>query len=102
MSSWEKVEARVPAAPSPPGGAPAGLWSRRKQRGRHSAGEEAMGAQVRVLLLVQLLVRVELQLQGELRLALRADLGVMGVGWSTWRPRRAHLLSSLQSCRMRT
>lgn len=61
-----------------------------------------MGAQVGVLLLVQLLVRVELQLQGELRLALRADLGVMGVGWGTWRPRRAHLLSSLQSCRMRT
>ncbi|XP_040491420.1 testisin-like isoform X2 [Ursus maritimus] len=43
-------------APSPPGGAPAGPPSWRKRRGRHAAGEEAMGARVGALLLAQLLV----------------------------------------------
>ncbi|KAM5199088.1 serine protease 33-like [Hipposideros larvatus] len=36
-----------------------------EQRGRQAAGEEAMGAQVGVLLLVQLLVQVEQQMQGD-------------------------------------
>ncbi|KAK1344725.1 hypothetical protein QTO34_013423 [Cnephaeus nilssonii] len=57
-----------PGFPSPPGGASAGPWSSRTQRGRQTAGEEAMGAPAAVagsvLLLVQLLVRVELDMLG--------------------------------------
>ncbi|XP_004270510.2 serine protease 41 [Orcinus orca] len=47
--------------------------------------EEAVGAQVRTLLLAQLLVRVEIARQGELRRGLPAQLGVMGEGamWPT-------------------
>lgn len=51
-----------------------------------------MGSQVTMLLLVQLLVRVELDMLGELRPKMPADLGVMGVGRGAWRPRGAHLL----------
>lgn len=67
--SWEKVVARwFPSLPVPRSLASARTWSRRKQRGRQPAGEEAMGPQVGVLLLAQLLVRVEpQQMQGELR-----------------------------------
>lgn len=61
-----------------------------------------MGSQVAVLLLVQLLVRVELEMLGELRPKMPADLGVMGVGWGAWRPRGAHLLFSPQGGRKRT
>lgn len=57
-------------------------WSRKKQRGRQKAEEEAMGSQVTMLLLVQLLVRVELDMLGELRPKMPADLAVMGVGWA--------------------
>lgn len=57
-----------------------------------------MGAQVRTLLLAQLLVRVEIARQGELRRGLPAQLGVMGEGWGAWRPKGAHFLSYPQRC----
>ena len=51
-----------------------------------------MGATVAALLLVQLLVPVELEMLGELRPELPADLGVMGAGWGAWRLSGARLL----------
>lgn len=62
-SSLQQVAARFP---SPPGGASARPRSSQEQRGRHRAGEEAMGAPVAGLLLVQLLVRVEPDMLGEM------------------------------------
>ena len=53
-----------------------------------------MGATVAALLLVQLLVPVELEMLGELRPELPADLGVMGAGWGAWRLSGARLLLS--------
>lgn len=61
-----------------------------------------MGAWVGLLLLAQLLVRAELEMQGELRPELPADLGVMGVGWGAWRQKGAHLLTFPQTCWIRT
>lgn len=83
--------------PPPAGGAPARLWSRRKQKGRQASGRQAMGAWVAVLLLAQLLGRAELEIEGELRSELPADLRVMGVGWGAWRQKGAHLLTSPQT-----
>lgn len=91
--------ARVAVAPSPPGGALALALEPAKAVGASSRGRGGMGAGIGVLLLLlQLLVRVELEMQGELR----PELGVTGVGWGAWRPRRAHLLASPQGCRIRT
>lgn len=74
-------------APSPPGGAPAGPPSRRKRRGRHAAGQEAMDARVGALLLAQLLVFGR---QGELRRGLPAVLGLAGGGGGACRAGGAH------------
>lgn len=90
--------ARVAVASSPPGGAPALALEPAEAVGASSRGRGGMGAGIGVLLLVQLLVRAELEMQGELR----PELGGTGVGWGAWRPRGAHLLASPQGCRIRT
>lgn len=68
--------ARVAVAPSPPGGRPSAGPGARRSSGGVKPGRGGMGAGVGVLLLAQLLVRVELEMQGELR----PEPGVSGVG----------------------
>lgn len=113
--SWDAVRSDVPRSPRSRRGQAArwrqGCCCSFFLRRRPSAGPGAcrssegvqpwrggMGAGVGLLLLAQLLVRVELVMQGELR----PELGVTGVGWGAWRPRGARLLASPQGCRIRT